>query len=143
MSMRVRQRIVVPGRPLNWALLRLDRKCFPDCQETIPDFDQGITVVAYEGGRAYEDENVFGYGHMTDEGYIDRICMHPNFQRQGTATRILRSLISHARKQELPRVYTYTSRSNVASIMLFLTADFMPVTTPRRKSEWWYWEIFL
>lgn len=133
--MKVRYRMVKGFyEKLDETLHELDSECFPDSQDCCPDFSTGTLVTAYS-----ESKTTLGYGHMAEGGFIDRIGVAPDYQRQGIASRLLRSLISSARRQGLSRVQTYISRHNMASIGLFLALEFTPIGRFTKK-EWWQFE---
>lgn len=98
----------------------LDKTCF---EEEI-SWKPGITKV---GGVDCGTFWIVAYGHMQDDGFIDRIGVHPGSRHQGYGRQILKSLIATARRRGLPRVYTYVDRANTASLMLFLKSEFRTV----------------
>ena len=107
-------------------------------------FDEN-TPIAWENGLTKAgyglDNRIFAYGHMV-EGSIDRIGVQPSCRRMGLGRQILKSLIAAARRQSLPRVYTYIHKDNLSSLRLFLQAEFRPVGSFATK-KWWNFERLL
>ncbi len=50
-----------------------------------------------------------GFGDLAADGYLDRLYVHPNFQRCGVATAICGALEAHARLLGVPAVTTHAS----------------------------------
>ncbi|EZH66634.1 acetyltransferase [Bacillaceae bacterium JMAK1] len=65
--------------------------------------NQNITYVAKI------DEEVVGFGDITYSGYLDRLFVHKNYQRQGIATAIVELLESEAMRLNLVAVHTEAS----------------------------------
>lgn len=61
-----------------------------------------ITLVAEWGGR------IAGFGDL-DGGYLDRLYVHPDFQRRGVAAAICGALESHARARGAGEMETHAS----------------------------------
>ncbi len=101
-------------------LAELDLRCFPDL-EPFALWGSGVTKVGY-GVQGH----ILAYGHLI-AGCIDRIGVHPDYQRRGLGTQVLKSLVSAARRQHLTRVYTHIERSNASSLLLFLKTEFRTV----------------
>lgn len=52
-------------------------------------FLEHYTLVAVEGSK------IIGFGDITDDGYLDRLYVHKDYQRRGIATAICNELESH------------------------------------------------
>lgn len=50
-----------------------------------------------------------GFGDMTKQGYLDRLFVHHNYQRQGIASTIVKKLIEEAYKHDLEEITTHSS----------------------------------
>lgn len=120
----------------------LDIEVFPDL-EPYGDFDSGITKVISRRRplTGMESHRIVAFGHLLD-GCIDRLGVDATFRRRGLGRKILKSLVSAAKRQGLLRVYTHICRENVASMMLFLRAGFKPVGD-MSKDYWINWEKYL
>ncbi len=55
------------------------------------------------------DEMIVGFADMDKSGYLDRLYVHKNFQREGIATALLNELERHARKAGVCNFETYAS----------------------------------
>lgn len=53
---------------------------------------------------AKKNNQIVGFGDIDTEGYLDRLFVHKDFQRQGIATAILEHLESHARLNGINRI---------------------------------------
>ena len=108
----------------------LDRALF---QEEMPLISWKTGILKAGGvdhhivGYSCEPFWIVTYGHMQKDGFIDRIGVRPDSQKQGYGRQILKSLIATARRLGLSRVYTYMDRSNTASLILFLKSEFRTV----------------
>ena len=79
-----------------WADIDLD-----DFKESIPKNAQFILA----------NENiVIGYGDMTDSGYLDRLFVHKNWQRQGVAKLLLQFLESNCSSKTLSTYSSITAK---------------------------------
>lgn len=54
-------------------------------------------------------EQIVGFGDLADDGYLDRLYVHRDFQQCGVATAICDSLEHHARSLGIPVVTTHAS----------------------------------
>ncbi|RTE10569.1 GNAT family N-acetyltransferase [Paenibacillus whitsoniae] len=62
-----------------------------------------ITLVALIDGI------IVGFSDMTHEGYLDRLFVHKDYQRQGIASSLVRALESEARRLGITQLYTHAS----------------------------------
>lgn len=124
--MNVRLADVRYGSDLHGILSKWDASLFPDTDSC--EFLAGKTWAAWE------NDELLGYIHVQETGFINRIAVRPPNRRQGVATRLLRAVISYARRYGPAELRTYISRYNVASVMLFLALGFRPIDI---GDEWW------
>lgn len=64
---------------------------------------QHITYVAIQDGI------IVGFTDMSDDGHLDRLYVHKDYQRQGIATALLTQLESEAAQLTLDSIYTEAS----------------------------------
>lgn len=55
------------------------------------------------------NDNIVGFSDMTYDGYLDRLFVHKDFQRQGIATALVAKLEAEARKLEILDINTAAS----------------------------------
>ena len=65
--------------------------------------EQHNTYVAIQAGI------IVGFSDMTDEGHLDRLYVHKDYQRQGIATALLAQLEHNANQLQLTSIYTEAS----------------------------------
>ncbi len=83
-----------------WAPLAMQRVNVAAWQKTLRN---NKTYVA----RAHDQ--IVGFGDMTLEGYLDRLYVHKDFQRQGIAAAIVDLLEADAKKLGLTHIFTDAS----------------------------------
>lgn len=64
---------------------------------------QNVTYIAEMDGR------IVGFSDMTEAGYLNRLYVHKNHQRQGIASRLVDKIEQEAKKRQLPEIYTEAS----------------------------------
>lgn len=67
------------------------------------------SLLSHETWVAREGERIVGFGDLGENGYLDRLYVHRDFQRRGVASAILRRLEEGARRQDCRRIYTEAS----------------------------------
>jgi len=64
---------------------------------------QNITYIAMQDGI------IVGFSDMSDDGHLDRLYVHKDYQRQGIATALLTQIQSDAEQLQLDSIYTEAS----------------------------------
>lgn len=109
---------------------RESRAAFARQLELFPD----LYLVAFEGPRIL---GVVLGSHDGRKGWINRLAVHPDDQRRGVATALLRAADSAIRSQGITIVCALVEQDNAASAALFRTlgyADDVPVIYFRKPS---------
>jgi len=75
-----------------------------DKHKWLQSLTEHITYVVEMDGR------IVGFGDMTHSGYIDHLYVHKNYQGQGVALAILRTLEEDARKMGLSELTTEANK---------------------------------
>lgn len=78
-----------------------------DCNLWNDKFLIDYTLVAVENGK------IVGFGNMDKIGYLDKLYVHHNYQRQKIATRIVLGL------QNLCKLNTFTTYSSITAVKFF------------------------
>lgn len=73
---------------------------------TYPRFQTLLSNIAYV---AEINESLVGFGDMTDQGYLDRLYVHHNYQRMGIASSIVRKLEELALELGIDNINTHAS----------------------------------
>lgn len=73
----------------------------------IPDWDKSFSE--HNTVIAEIDSNIVGFGDMDDNGYIDRLYIHSDYQRQGIATAIVNKLEQQAKIRGISLFTTHAS----------------------------------
>lgn len=60
---------------------------------------------------AEEEDRIIGFGDITEDGYLDRLYVHKDFQHRGVATAICDKLESHYSVQRLTTHASITART--------------------------------
>ncbi|GGE66531.1 GNAT family N-acetyltransferase [Priestia taiwanensis] len=76
---------------------------------------QNITYVAKKDGR------IVGFGDLTSSGYLDRLYVHKDYQRQGIASALIHKLEREAKRLHLPEVHTHAS---ITAKLFFLSKGY-------------------
>lgn len=63
---------------------------------------------------AEENGEILGLGDITSDGYLDRLYVHKDHQRNGIASLILESLETHATSNGISRIETHSSKTALA-----------------------------
>lgn len=63
-----------------------------------------------------ENDEIIGFGDMDADGYLDRLYVHSEYQRQGVATQIVNELEKHARTNG---VSTFTTYASITAVPFF------------------------
>ncbi|TWU17889.1 GNAT family N-acetyltransferase [Allorhodopirellula heiligendammensis] len=74
--------------------------------------DAETWVRRFDGNSAYvveRDGAIVGFTDMTPDGYLDRLFVSADHQRQGIATMLLRAIKSAAKNDSLTRIHTQAS----------------------------------
>jgi len=72
--------------------------------------DPGCQTILNHIAYVAEINKMFvGFGDMTKQGYLDRLYVHHNYQRQGVASAIVNKLIEDAYKLDLAEITTHSS----------------------------------
>lgn len=87
--------------------------------------EYGGQVVGFIMGNIYLGE--FGIPETTAS--LDTIGVHPDYQKQGIATRLMEEFITHARVAGVDTVYTLVNWNDWALLRFFEAVGFTPATT--------------
>lgn len=83
--------------------------------------------VGYSSWTCLLGEQIIGYGVMSvaaGEAHILNLCIHPEFQGQGLARRLLQRLLTQAREAEADSVFLEVRSSNRVAIGLYESVGF-------------------
>ena len=75
-----------------------------DASRWLPTLLKHETVIAQ-----MDHGEIAGFGDISDQGYLDRLYVHKDYQRQGVATAILSHLESYARACNCDQIETHAS----------------------------------
>ncbi|GAA5504689.1 GNAT family N-acetyltransferase [Novipirellula caenicola] len=81
----------------------------------------------FEGKIAYVAErgqSIAGFADMTSSGYLDRLFVSADFQRQGVARKLLRAMLQRAADLQLSEV---TTEASITAKPFFLAESFVVV----------------
>lgn len=78
----------------------------PDVERFIERFQVMLNRVAWV---VENNEQIVGFGDMTEEGYIDRLYVHKDYQRQGVARLIFSKWLDFAKVRGLKQLTTHAS----------------------------------
>lgn len=71
---------------------------------------------------AYADDTLVGFGHATLQGTdckLDKLYVHPAWQRQGIGTALLRAIQQWGRQQHARRLWLQVNRGNTQAIAAY------------------------
>lgn len=81
----------------------------------------------FEGNIAYvahHNDKIAGFADMTPDGYLDRLFVSADFQRQGVARKLVQAMLQSAADLQLPEV---TTEASITAKPFFLAASFVVV----------------
>ncbi|MGN1305793.1 MAG: GNAT family N-acetyltransferase [Oscillospiraceae bacterium] len=78
-------------------------------------FLEHYTVIAEENGI------IIGFGDISDDGYLDRLYVHKDYQRKGVATAICDALVIYPNSDEL------TVHASITAKMFFVSRGYAVV----------------
>lgn len=111
---RINSRDYTPEQIAAWA------KADIDPEPWFRRFDGKIAYVV-EGD---EDAKILGFADLTCDGYLDRLFVSADHQRQGIATMLMDAIEQAASESKLPRIHTQAS---ITAKPFFLSRGFVVV----------------
>lgn len=89
-------------------------------------WEQLLTNISYV---AEHNNSIIGFGDITNDGYLDRLFIHKDFQNCGVATAILNRLEEEARAQNIKEITTFAS---ITARQFFEKREFVVV----KEQQW-------
>ena len=116
----------------------IEQLCFPDpwsrnLLEDMLAHEEAISLTAVG-----EDGGVLGYASaqtVLDEGYINNVAVHPEYRRQGIASRLLEELRQQGEAMGLAFLTLEVRRSNHAAQALYAKHGYLEVGCRRNYYE--------
>lgn len=88
------------------------------------NYPRWLTLLKNIAFIAEYENRIVGFGDITDQGYLDRLFVHKDFQGQGVATAILKRLEQETKQLNLKKI---TTAASITAKPFFESAGFTVV----------------
>ena len=84
-------------------------KVWSECYRNIESWKKDIETQHFL--LAIVNDQIVGFGSIADNGYLDFLYVHKDFQQQGIATKLLFEIEKHANKLQVKKIFSFVSKT--------------------------------
>lgn len=107
-------------------VIAIEKSVFPD-PWTLKSIEETFRASNYRNTVAWMDDKVVGYlfcSYVLDETEIVKIAVHPEFQKKGVATALMREYLHWCERKEINRWMLDVRSGNAPAIALYRSFGF-------------------
>lgn len=117
---------------------KMDKKCFPHATINENSYGNNIDSNVFQVLIDETSKNFIGYFKINQygkKGHIQRIAVHPDFQRKGYGNLLIKKAVTELEKRGCNQFFLYVETDNFAALNLYKKHHFII------KNEAWQFEI--